>query len=82
MQFLAQEGPLKGLILNFDEGTEWIVGRDPDQADIILEDNTVSRKHALIYKTADGLFIKNLSTTNPVEVNEDVMNEQLFNLFG
>ena len=30
--FIAEEGPFAGLILNFDEGEEWIIGRDPDEA--------------------------------------------------
>ncbi len=69
MHLIAREGPLRGLILNFEEGDEWIIGRDPDQADLLLPDKTVSRKHAHCYKSEDRIFIKNLSITNPVEIN-------------
>jgi len=34
---VAEEGPLAGLILSFEEGIEdheWVLGRDPDVADI------------------------------------------------
>ena len=68
-RFIGEEGPLIGLVLNFDEGEEWIIGRDPDQADFILEDDTVSRKQALCFRTAEGLYIKNLSNVNPTEIN-------------
>ncbi len=77
MQLIAEEGPLVGLVLNLDAGHDWIVGRDPDQADFVLEDSSVSRKHCHIYKTKEGLFIKNLSTTNPTEVNDDVITDYL-----
>jgi type III secretion system YscD/HrpQ family protein len=66
---IAQEGPLAGLVLNFEEGTEWIIGRDPDVADLIVEDSTVSRKHVRVIKTAQGLFLQNLSRVNPALVN-------------
>jgi len=68
---IAQEGPLAGLVLNFEQGTEWIIGRDPDVADLIVEDSTVSRKHVRVLKTAQGLFLQNLSRVNPALVNGD-----------
>ena len=67
---IAEEGPLIGQTLNFEEGTEWIIGRDPDEAFFALEDKKVSRKHARIYKTDEGLFIQNLSRVNPTLIND------------
>ena len=67
--FIAEEGPLAGLILNLDEGEEWIVGRDPDEADFVVEDSKVSRKHARITKRHEGFFIENLSRGNPLLIN-------------
>ncbi|MBI5346867.1 MAG: type III secretion system inner membrane ring subunit SctD [Chlamydiae bacterium] len=77
MHLLATEGPLKGLKLDLDVGEDWIIGRDPDQANLVLDDNSVSRKHARLFKTDEGIFIKNLSETNPVEVNEITVDEYL-----
>jgi type III secretion system YscD/HrpQ family protein len=54
-----------------------IIGRDPDQCNFVLEDASVSRKHVRIYKTAEGYVIKNLSTTNPAEVNEERIDEYI-----
>ena len=73
MYFIAEEGPLKDLVLNLEEGDEWIIGRDPDIVDFVLEDNAVSRKHARCYKTPEGIFIQNLSTTNPLEINGEMI---------
>ncbi len=68
---IAEDGPQRGLIIDFTKGdkTEWTVGRDPDVADFVLEDSTVSRKHARFTKSDDGIFIKNLSRVNPTLVN-------------
>ena len=74
---LAQEGPFKGLVIDFEEGEEWIIGRDPDEADFVLEDATVSRKHARIFKTEDGFFLKNLSRINPTLINGDFHEDQI-----
>ena len=77
MKLIATEGPLKGQVLDLEEKDEWILGRDPTQCNFLLEDTTVSRKHAKIYKTAEGYVIKNLSTTNPIEVNDERVDEYL-----
>ena len=55
---IAEEGPHRGLILNFTEGEDWVIGRDPDVADFVIEDSTVSRQHARITKQPNGLFIQ------------------------
>ena len=73
---IAEEGFLSGLVLKFEEGDEWIVGRDPDQADFALDDKKVSRKHARISKTPDGIFIQNLSRVNPTLVNDQSVKEK------
>jgi type III secretion system YscD/HrpQ family protein len=69
--FIAQEGANEGLIFAFTEGEEWIIGRDFDACDFVLDGNTISRKHARITKTEDGIYLKNLSRTNRVKINED-----------
>ena len=66
---IAEEGPLRGLILNLEEGESWIIGRDPDEADFVIEDNTVSRKQAHLFRTKEGISLENLSQVNPTLVN-------------
>lgn len=61
------------------EGSIITVGRDPVEgerafAHIQLDVQTISRKHAeLIFKNGQ-LHIKNLSETNPIEVNDSEIN--------
>lgn len=72
---IGEDGPHTGSIISLDEGTSWILGRDPDLCFFALEDPMVSRKHALI-TLRDGLyFIQNESATNPVIVNETPIEE-------
>jgi type III secretion system YscD/HrpQ family protein len=66
---IAEEGPLAGLIIRFEEGTEWILGRDPDVSYQILEDPMVSRKHVICRLTDEGYILENLSAVNPASVN-------------
>lgn len=68
---IAEDGPFRGLVLNLEEGSEWVVGRDPDTCDFYLEDSTVSRKHAKITKSPEGILLKNLSRVNPTLVNDE-----------
>lgn len=66
---VAEEGPLAGLIIRFEEGTEWILGRDPDVSYQVLEDPMVSRKHVICRLTDEGYILENLSAVNPASVN-------------
>lgn len=65
---IGREGPLKGLILELGEGDEWIIGRDPDEADLVVEESAVSRRHAKITRTPEGFVLENISDTNPVRI--------------
>ena len=74
----GEEGPLSGLTVSFDQGDEWVLGRDPDTAQIILEDPMVSRKHAFVRKTPEGFLLENYSTVNPVTQNGLVVAEPVY----
>ena len=74
---IVKEGPHRGLILNFEEGEDWVIGRDPDVADFVIEDSTVSRQHARITKQPQGIFLQNLSQTNPVLINGQEHDERV-----
>lgn len=66
---IAEDGPLQGLILKMDEGEEWVVGRSLETANLLVDDGTVSRRHAKIFKTPDGFTLENLSRSNATLVN-------------
>ena len=72
---IAEEGPLAGLVVRFEEGEEWILGRDPDEVSIVLEDPMVSRKHVICRLTAEGYILENLSSVNPATQNGKVITE-------
>lgn len=74
-KLIAEEGIQKGLILSLDEGTEWVIGRDPDACQLLIEDPSTSRKHLLCRKTSDGIFLQNLSSTNPIAINDEEVHE-------
>jgi type III secretion system YscD/HrpQ family protein len=70
-EFIAEEGTLKGLVLSLTDADVWIIGRDPDECDLIVEDSKASRKHLLCRKTDEGILVENLSHSNPTRVNEN-----------
>lgn len=72
-KLIAEEGLLKGLVLTLDQGNEWVIGRDPDASQLLIEDPSASRKHVLCRLTPEGFVIENLSDTNPVEVNDEII---------
>lgn len=74
-KLVAEEGILKGLVLSLDEGNEWLLGRDPDVCQLLIEDPAASRKHILIKTTPRGILMENLSHTNPVQVNDEEIQE-------
>jgi len=77
---IAEEGPLAGMTIAFDEekeSKEWSLGRDPDSADVTLEDPMVSRQHAIIRLTPEGYIFENLSTVNPATQNGMVIAEPI-----
>lgn len=74
-KLVAEEGLLKELVLSFDEGDQWVIGRDPDACQLIIEDSAVSRKHVLCRRSSLGITLENLSSTNPVFINDEVITE-------
>ncbi len=75
-RLVAIDGPLKGLILDLEDKDSYIIGRDQDQVDLVLKDLTVSRRHVFLQKDGDVVFIENLSKTNPITINEQVLTDK------
>lgn len=74
-KLVAEEGVLKGLILSLENGTEWTVGRDPVECQLVIEDPAASRKHLHLRTTSEGILLENLSETNPVLINNEEVKE-------
>jgi type III secretion system YscD/HrpQ family protein len=78
MHLLVEEGPLQGKVFLLENRSEWIIGRDQNVAQIVIEDTSVLRKHARLIKKADGFCIVDISHKKPVLVNEKpAVEEQL-----
>ena len=50
-------------------GRPIILGRRPD-SDLVIDDATVSRRHALIMETPSGFVLRDLSSANGTYVND------------
>lgn len=74
-KLVAEEGIQKGLVLSLEDGNEWVIGRDPDACQLLIEDPSASRKHLLCRKTPEGITAQNLSSTNPASINEEFIKE-------
>lgn len=66
---LVQEGPLSGLVVRLEDNVEWIIGRDPDVCQEVIEDPMVSRKHVIVRASEKEFSIENLSAVNPASIN-------------
>ena len=60
------QGTQAGLVLPLGEVVR--IGRSPD-AQLILEDDYVSTRHARIYQTPTGYFVEDLGSTNGTYLN-------------
>ena len=68
-KLVAEEGALKGLVLSLEDGDQWVIGRDPDACQLLIEDPSTSRKHLVCKTTPKGIVVENLSETNPIQVS-------------
>ncbi len=72
---IGLSGPLKDLTVRLEEGEQWVLGRDPDVAQIVLEDPMVSRRHAILHLKEGKFELENLSEVNPVLHNQTEITE-------
>lgn len=70
-KLVAEDGALKGLVLSLEDGDQWIIGRDPDACQLLVEDPSASRKHLVCRTSPQGILVENLSQTNPTAVNDE-----------
>ena len=63
---LADSGPLKGL--QWPVSSELIIGRE-ESCDIVIPDRQVSRQHARIYPSSEGVFLEDLGSKNGTYLN-------------
>ena len=66
---VVRGGPNSGMMIPLS-GSPVTLGRRSDN-DVVVDETTVSRRHALIMETPAGFVVRDLSTTNGTFVNRD-----------
>jgi len=72
--FISRHQPalfLNGETIPLSGDHEYIIGRDPDTCNIVINDERVSRKHAAIYARGGRYFIKDFGSMNGTMVNRE-----------
>ena len=67
LTFIAGAKPGENFPLGPD-GDTWVAGRS-DDADLVIEDDTVSRKHVRFYQSRGALWLRDLGSRNGTQVN-------------
>ncbi|MEW6433471.1 MAG: FHA domain-containing protein [Myxococcota bacterium] len=67
--FRVMNGPREGQKIEMGEAQEYVFGRD-DTADIVLNDDLVSRRHAKVRRDWSGTHIEDLGSRNGIKVNK------------
>jgi hypothetical protein len=66
--FRVMNGPREGQRIEMGEAQEYVFGRD-DSADIVLNDDLVSRRHAKVRRDWSGTHVEDLESRNGIKVN-------------
>lgn len=70
-RLIVTDGPKKGLSIELEDTDEWIIGRNPDECDTVLDDPNVSDRQARLHQNKQGVFIENLDPSFDVLVNDE-----------
>lgn len=71
-RLIAEEGALEGLVLSFEQGDQWIIGRDPKSCQFVVEDPEVAKQHMVAKRQKDGqIILENLAASAPPLVNDE-----------
>lgn len=65
----VMNGPREGQHIELNEGQEYVFGRDEASADVVLQDDLVSRRHAKVRRDWAGVTLEDLQSRNGVKVN-------------
>lgn len=67
--FRLMNGPREGQRIEIGDAQEYVFGRD-DSADIVLNDDLVSRRHARVRRDWSGTHVEDLESRNGIKVNK------------
>jgi hypothetical protein len=70
LHIVAGSGGDADVVIDLPSGFDQVLGRDAT-ADITLADPAISRRHARLYRGADGVWLEDLGSTNGTYINGD-----------
>jgi pSer/pThr/pTyr-binding forkhead associated (FHA) protein len=73
--FRVMNGPREGQRIEIGEAQEYIFGRD-ESADVQLNDDLVSRRHAKVRRDWSGTHVEDLGSRNGIKVNKKRITKQ------
>lgn len=77
-KFIVEEGLHEGLTLELEAGDEWVLGRDPEFVDLLVDDTSIAEQQALCRKTPEGITMQDLGwAATSVKVNGELAKEPL-----
>ena len=68
--FRVMNGATEGTRIEILDAQEYIFGRDAAEADVVLNDDLVSRKHVKVRRDWSGTHIEDLGSRNGIKVNK------------
>jgi hypothetical protein len=68
--------PVKGEAINLLFGTQMLMGRD-EVCEITIQDNRISRKHAILRIETDAVRLSDLGSTNGTTRNDESVTEEI-----
>jgi len=68
--FRVMNGATEGTRIEILDAQEYVFGRDAAEADIVLNDDLVSRKHVKVRRDWSGTHIEDLGSRNGIKVNK------------
>ncbi|MCH9611142.1 MAG: hypothetical protein S4CHLAM81_14840 [Chlamydiales bacterium] len=71
-ELIATDGPLKGVVLSLSEGEQWLLGRDPQSCQLVVEDSTLAREAVTITLTENGYAFQASEGVTPKLNGKDV----------
>lgn len=68
--FRIMNGTAEGQRIEIADAQEYIFGRDASEADIVLNDDLVSRKHVKVRRDWSGTHVEDLGSRNGIKLNK------------
>jgi pSer/pThr/pTyr-binding forkhead associated (FHA) protein len=72
----VMNGPREGERIELSDAQEIVFGRDEKEADVVLQDDLVSRRHVKVRRDWSGTHVEDLGSRNGIKVNKKRVNRK------